>query len=258
MLDFQQIKSQYPENLQRFERAILREYLQHKILQAIFDSRHAAKLAFLGGTALRIIYGNNRFSEDIDLDNFGLSWSEFEEIIQQVKRFMQLEGFEVEIRNVARYAYHCYLKIPELLYEQGLSPLPGEKMLIQVDTTAQGYVYQPRAILLNKFDVFTELRVTPPDMLLSQKIFTAINRSRPKGRDFYDITFLSGRARPELGFLRQKLGIETSAELRSAISARISAYDFKKLASDVAPFLVNQAEIRRVEKFREFWEQVEL
>ena len=28
MLDFQQIKDQYPENLNRFERAILREYLQ--------------------------------------------------------------------------------------------------------------------------------------------------------------------------------------------------------------------------------------
>jgi hypothetical protein len=94
--------------------------------------------------------------------------------------------------------------------------------------------------------------------LLSQKIFTARNRSKPKGRDFYDITFLSGRVRPEMGLLRQKLGIETAAELRSVISARIAAYDFKKLASDVAPFLVNQAEIKRVEKFREFWEQLEL
>jgi len=136
MLDFQQIKDQYPENMRRFERAILREYLQYKILQAVFDSNHASKLAFLGGTALRIIYGNNRFSEEIDLDNFGLSWTEFEEVIQKVKRFMELEGFEVEIRNVAKDVYRCYLKIPVLLYEQGLSPLQGEKMLIQVDTTA--------------------------------------------------------------------------------------------------------------------------
>jgi len=64
MLEFQQIKEQYPENLQRFERLILREYLQYKILQAIFDSKHASKLAFLGGTALRIVYGNTRFSEE--------------------------------------------------------------------------------------------------------------------------------------------------------------------------------------------------
>lgn len=122
MLDFQHIKEQYPENLQRFERAILREYLQHKVLQAVFDSKHASKLAFLGGTALRIIFGNQRFSEDIDLDNFGLSWAQFEEVIQKIKRFMILEGFEVDIRNVAKGAYRCYLKFPVLLYEQGLSP----------------------------------------------------------------------------------------------------------------------------------------
>jgi len=109
MLDFQQIKDQYPENLQRFERAILREYLQYKVLQAIFDSKYASKLAFLGGTALRIVYGNNRFSEDIDLDNFGLTWSEFEEVIQKIKQFMALEGFEVEVRKVTKGAYRCYL-----------------------------------------------------------------------------------------------------------------------------------------------------
>ncbi len=258
MLDFQQIKSQYPENLQRFERAILREYLQYKILQAIFDSHHASKLVFLGGTALRIIYGNTRFSDDIDLDNFGLSWVEFEEVIQKVKRFLELEGFEVEIRNVAKEAYRCYLKIPELLYAQGLSPLQGEKMLIQVDTTAQGYVYKPDTILINKFDVFSEVRVTPLNILLSQKIYTSVNRKRPKGRDFYDITFLSSRTRPDMGFLRQKLGVETTQGLRKEISTRIQAYDFKILADDVAPFVINQADIRRVEKFREFWAQVEL
>ena len=57
MLDFEQIREQYPANLRRFERAILREYLQYKVLQAIFDSHHASKLAFLGGTALRIVHG---------------------------------------------------------------------------------------------------------------------------------------------------------------------------------------------------------
>ncbi len=258
MLEFQQIKEQYPENLHRFERAILREYLQYKILQAVFDSHHASKLAFLGGTALRIIYGNNRFSEDVDLNHFGLSWVEFEEVIQKVKRFMELEGFEVEIRNVAKDAYRCYLKIPALLYEQGLSPLQGERLLIQVDTTAHGYVYKPETILINKFDVFAEIRVTPLNILLSQKIYTAVNRTRPKGRDFYDITFLSSRTKPEMGFLNQKLGVDTAESLRKEISARITDYDFKNLSNDVSPFLVNQEDIIRVEKFREFWTQVEL
>jgi predicted nucleotidyltransferase component of viral defense system len=258
MLDFQHIKEQYPENLQRFERAILREYLQYKVLQAIFDSKHASKLAFLGGTALRIVFGNQRFSEDIDLDNFGLSWAEFEDVIQKVKRFMVLEGFEVDIRNVAKGAYRCYLKFPALLYEQGLSPFQEEKILIQVDTTAQGYPYNPETILLNKFDVFAQIRVTPPNILLSQKIYTAVNRKRPKGRDFYDITYLSGRTKPDLGYLNLKLGVTTVESLRKEIATRIADYDFMELAEDVSPFLINLDDIKRVEKFREFWEQVEL
>jgi predicted nucleotidyltransferase component of viral defense system len=258
MLDFEQIQAQYPKNLQKFERSILREYLQVKILQAVFDSQHASKLAFLGGTALRIVYGNNRFSEDIDLDNFDLSWSEFEEVIRKVKRFMILEGFEVEIRNVAKDAFRCYLKFPTLLYEQGLSPLQEEKILIQVDTTAQGYTYKPDTILINKFDVFTEIRVTPLNVLLSQKIYTAVNRKRPKGRDFYDITYLFSRTKPDMGYIHQKLGVDTPESLRKEIASRINTYDFRKLSVDVSPFLINKRDAERVEKFREFWGQVEL
>jgi predicted nucleotidyltransferase component of viral defense system len=258
MLDFQEIKDQYPQKIQRFEKAILREYLQYKVLQAVFDSSHASKLAFLGGTALRIVYGNNRFSEDIDLDNFGLSWTEFEDVIQKVKRFMMLEGFEVEVRNVAKGAYRCYLKFPKLLFEQGLSPFQEEKILIQLDTTAQGYPYKPEVVLVNKFDVFTEIRVTPLSILLAQKIFTAVNRRRPKGRDFYDITYLSGRTKPDMGYINQKLGVETAESLRKEIAARIAKYDFKQLSNDLSPFLINREDTRRVEKFRDFWDQVEL
>ena len=38
MLSLPQIKAQYPAALQPFSRFILREYLQHKLLQLIYDS----------------------------------------------------------------------------------------------------------------------------------------------------------------------------------------------------------------------------
>ena len=62
MLSLKEIKTFYPESLRPFERFILREYLQYKILEIIFESPFANKLAFLGGTCLRIIYDNSRFS----------------------------------------------------------------------------------------------------------------------------------------------------------------------------------------------------
>ncbi len=126
--------------MQHFEKGILREYLQYKILQGIFESKLASRVAFMGGTALRILYGNNRFSEVIDLDNFGLSWAEFEELAANVKRFLSFEGFEVELTKVEKAAYHCNIRFPHILFEQGISPLEQEKILIQVDTWAQGTI----------------------------------------------------------------------------------------------------------------------
>jgi hypothetical protein len=85
-----------------------------------------------------------------------------------------------------------------------------------------------------------------------------VNRKRPKGRDFYDITYLAARTKPDMGFLTQKLGVETPEGLREEISARISTYDFKDLSDDVSPFLIHKEDIRRVAKFREIWGQVVL
>jgi len=258
MLDLAEIKSQYPENLQGFEKAMLREYLQVKILQAIFESKHASKLSFLGGTALRLVHGNNRFSEDIDLDNFDLSWQAFEEVIKNVRQFLQREGFQVEINEAPKNAFHCYLRFPGLLHTQGLSPHQQEKILIQVDTITQGYDYQPDSTILNKFDVFTEVRVTPLDILLSQKIYTALHRKRSMGRDFYDITFLFSRTKPDYGFLQQKMGIATPKILKEEVLARIAGYDFESLARDVAPFLISKQDVLRVQKFKQFWQQIAL
>ena len=258
MLDLQQIKNDYSEPLRVYERAIVREYLQYKILQAIFESSQASKLAFLGGTALRIVHGNNRFSGDIDLDNFGLSWQVISELIERVKLFLELEGFLVDTRMVAKDAFHCDLRFPKLLYEQGLSPHQQEKILIQLDTVAQGYPYSPEIRILNKFDVFTEIRVTPLGVLLSQKIYTAINRKRPKGRDFYDITFLFVRTKPDFDYLKEKMPVSSKAQLRALVIDKILRYDFEELAKDVAPFLINKEQINRVKLFMTFWEQVDL
>ena len=108
-----------------------------------------------------------------------------------------------------------------------------------------------------KFDVFTDIEVTPLSILLSQKIYAAVNRKRPKGRDFYDITYLASRTKPDMGYLQQKLDIRTNEQLKTDFAAKISDFDFLDIAKDVAPFLINSNDISRVERFREFWSQVD-
>ncbi|MFH0928379.1 MAG: nucleotidyl transferase AbiEii/AbiGii toxin family protein [bacterium] len=258
MLTLQQIEQQYPEPERKFGRSLLREYLQCKILAIIFTSNLASKLSFLGGTALRLIYGNNRFSEDLDFDNFGISSTEFADLAAQVRAGLEAYGFQTEVDVVGKNAYRCRVKLPGILYANDLSMNEEEKILIQIDSVAHDFSYVPDKTILNKFDVFSELSVTPLDILLAQKMYAAINRKRAKGRDFYDIVFLLSLTKPNYAYLQLKLGVGNGEELRTKLLSSIADFDFKELGQDVQPFLIDSADIRKIELFPQFFKQVKL
>ncbi len=252
MLTLSQIEQQYPEHLRPYKRAILREYLQFKILEIIAHSEYAPKLSFLGGTALRIIYNNSRFSEDLDFDNFSLNEGEFEALSLRVKRELETQGLKVEMSFAGKDAYRCNIRLPDILYGNGLSPHVGEKILMQIDSLAHGFPYTPDKKIMNKFDVFSEVFVTPAPILLSQKLYAAVNRKRAKGRDFFDIVFLLSFTRPNYAYLKEKIGVDNPTLLRERIMETITDFNFVELSKDVQNFLFNPADARKVELFRDF------
>jgi len=128
MLNLKQIEEYYPKNLRTFKKNILREYLQYKILEIIFNSKVVNKLSFLGGTALRIIYNNTRFSEDLDFDNFGLTQEEFTLLSKEVENGLIKQGYKAQIRNIFKGVYRCYIKIPKILFDNDLSGFEEEKL----------------------------------------------------------------------------------------------------------------------------------
>jgi len=258
MLTLNQIEQQYPENIRGFKRGILREYLQYKILEIIFNSDYAGKLSFLGGTALRIVYGNTRFSEDLDFDNFGLSEEDFGKITQIIKNGLEAQGLTVEIKTVSKDAYRCYVRLPKILYENQLSGHEKEKILIQLDSMAHEFDYQSEKKIINKFDVFSEIFVTPLDILLSQKIFAALNRKRAKGRDFFDIVFLLPQTKPNYDYLKEKIGVSNSEELKMKFKTETEGLNFKELGRDVKNFLFRPEDVKKVEMFPEFIQQADL
>jgi len=258
MFSLSQIKEYYPPQLQSFERFILREYLQYKILEIIYDGPYASRLIFLGGTALRILYNNDRFSEDLDFDNMGLKESEFEQITNYIRKKLELLGFAVDIRNVYKGAYHCYIKFPGMLIESGLSGHRDEKILIRINTEGQHFEFIPQKKILNKFDVFTEVFSTPPQILLAQKFYAILNRPRNKGRDFYDVVFLLGRGvAPDYSYLNTKLAITNSRELKQAMNQKLSQIDMKEMAKDVSIFLFDPKSEIKVLRFKEYFRDYE-
>jgi predicted nucleotidyltransferase component of viral defense system len=258
MLDLKQIESFYPEPLKPFKRNLLREYLQYKILEMIYGSEFGEKLVFMGGTAIRIVHANTRFSEDLDFDNLGLSAEEFEHLTGLIRRRLELEGYEVEIKSIFRNAFTCEIRILDMLFADGLSGHKREKLLIKLNAEAQEYSYPPDKVILNKFDVFLRINVVPVDILLAQKIYAAFNRHRPVGRDFYDVVYLMGKTRPSIDYLRSKLKIEDNAELRRRLLERCGELDFEVLAREVAPFLFMPADAKKVSSFCQYIEGIEL
>lgn len=260
MMRVEELLQYYPENQWRFREFIMREYLQHKILQIIFDRAEASsKLCFLGGTCLRIVHGNTRFSEDIDFDNLGLDGKGFERVAEAIKKQLDREGYEVEIKTVLKSAFHCYVRFPGILFQEGLSGHAEQKILIQLDTEPQHYSFVPEKFIINKFDVFTEIPVTPLSILLAQKFFTLVNRKRTKGRDFFDIVFLLGKnVKPDYGYLNLKMKINDSTALKEIILKTCAKLDMNEMAQDIAPFLFNDADTKKVELFEKYLKQVEL
>lgn len=253
MLSLDQILSAYPKNLFAFKESILKEYLQYKILNSIFSSNYSDKLVFLGGTALRILYGNTRFSEDLDFDNLGLTEAQFIDLSQIIKKDLELEGMEVEVSTVTKNAYRIKIRIPNLLFDFGMAIMDRQKILIQVDTVPQNFAYTPDKPFLNKFDVFTQIYSVPKDLLLSQKIFASVNRKRIMGRDFFDIVFLYGiGARPNFEYLKKNIGVTNEIELKEYLLEKIADFDFVDLSKDVESLLFDAKDSRKVLLFKDF------
>ncbi|MFH1665485.1 MAG: nucleotidyl transferase AbiEii/AbiGii toxin family protein [Candidatus Omnitrophota bacterium] len=254
MLNFNDILSYYPKRLQAFKENILKEYLQYQILNIIFSTGYSDKLVFLGGTAIRIIHNSTRFSEDLDFDNTGLSKTDFEKVSKTIQYQLELDGYNVEIENIFKGAFHCYIKFPGLLFQNELSGQKREKILIQLDAEPQEYAYRPEKYLLNKFGVFRYINIVPLNLLLSQKLCACLTRKRSKGRDFFDVVYLMGKTEPDYKFLEERLNIKTKKELINKLRERSAALDFKILAQDIEPFLFDPAQKDRVIKFMSWLE----
>lgn len=256
MLKLSELLPSYPAELQVHRAFILREYLQYKILGILFDSKFATKFCFLGGTCLRLVHGNSRFSEDLDFDNFDLTEEDFAQVADIIQQGLTTQGYHVEMKQVIKGAYHCHIRFPGLLFEQGLSGYKEEKILIQLDTEPQHFDFQPALFVLNKFDVTTEILVTPPELLLAQKFTALCLRKRPKGRDFYDIVFLLAQSiKPNYDYLQQKLGVNTPTELKEKLKEFCAKVDLIEMAKDVQPFLFYPNDEKKVRLFEKIIDQ---
>ena len=180
---------------------------------------------------------------------------EFDEISKNIKYELEKTGYTVETKQISKGAYHCYIRFPLLLFEQGLSGFEEEKIPIQLDTEAQHFEFVPEQPILNKFDVFTRIYSTPLELMMAQKCYAILNKPRNKGRDFFDLVFLMGKnIFPNMEYLHQKIGIDNTDNLKMLLLKKCQDLNMDEMAKDVAPFLFSANDHKKVKLFSSYLE----
>ena len=253
MIDLQYIRDFFPPTIaseSRFDRYMLKEYLQLLILDYLATTTYIGKMAFIGGTNLRLIQGIDRFSEDLDFDCKGLTEEEFISMTDSVLLFLRHNNINVEtrdMRNPKLTAFRRNFFFPEMLFSLGLTGHREERLLLKIEAQDQGVSYQPEIASINKMGFFFNVLVPPVDVLCAMK-FAAI-LSRQKGRDFYDAIFLLSKAKPNIDFLKARTGISSIQELKDALTERMKDIDLNQKMRDFSHLIFNEQNAKRILRF---------
>src|SRR5579864_5046145 len=112
----------------------LREFLQLDILRILDEKGYFNKIAFVGGTALRILYDLRRFSEDLDFSVTEPSDFSFSKMIEAIAKELQYENIAIEtICKDSKTVGSAFIKFKGLPHELGLSSLKDQKLFIKLE-----------------------------------------------------------------------------------------------------------------------------
>jgi hypothetical protein len=258
------LKEAQPRSLDEHVRT-LREILQQVALLALWRGGFFQRAAFYGGTALRLLHGSDRFSEDLDFSllvpdaSFGFAGQ-----VERLKSELAAFGFDlrVEMREPAAESAIRSAFLKGGTREQMLVLSAGEEMVrmipqgqvlkikLEIDTdpppgfeTELRYLFRPVPFAVRVYAL--------PD-LLAGKVHAVLCRGwkrRVKGRDWYDLAWYAGHA-PCLRLSHLESRMRQSghwtgtcpldeAAWRGLMEERIAALDVRQARDEVARFVAD-------------------
>ncbi len=173
----------------------LREVTQEIILAGLYRGNFFAKAAFYGGTALRIFYGLNRYSEDMDfsllVENNKFSLENYLPFI--TKEFLALDlkiDIEKKEKNVKTNIESAFLKTNTNIYQIDIYHSDIKKNIkikIEIDTVPPLEFATEEKLVLLPFSYYVKCFCICD--LFAGKMHALLYRNwktRVKGRDWYD------------------------------------------------------------------------
>ncbi len=252
----------YRSKTEEQEKDALREIIQEIALLGLWRAKFFEHSAFYGGTALRILYGLDRFSEDLDFTLLSKR-ADFRLMpyCNSVRDELAAYGFvaEVEVKDkkLQTATESAFIKADTLVHliKVGAKSkaVKGQllKVKFEVDTLpALGFqtevkqFFWPQAFSVNTCDL---------PSLFAGKLHATFCRERVtnvKGRDFYDLIWYVGRGvKPNFRYLEAKLKQSgnwpkeqpfDTAAFRLWALAKIEKLDIAAAKRDVERFLPDQ------------------
>ena len=235
---------------------IMREYLQAYALKVMRDEGVFRTTAFVGGTALRFLYGLPRFSEDLEFFVTGIEGAtySFERLIKKIKEEFELAGYDISVTyNDKKTVQSAFLKFSGLMHEAGISGLKDQKLSIklEIDTNPPAGAVLKTDIVNKYFPLsFLSYEVSS---LFAGKLHALMTREYTKGKDFFDLGWYLSRWKglvPNIELLRNALKqTGWKKEMPSAqtwngyILDVVRRADWNKIRKDVENFLENPSDL---------------
>jgi predicted nucleotidyltransferase component of viral defense system len=232
---------------------VLREYLQAHVLFSLQAERAFEHLAFVGGTALRFLYGLRRYSEDLDFSLERPTGYRFQRLLARTETDLVKAGFDVTMHPREVDPVHsAFVRFPGLLYEAGLSPHRTEKLSIKIEIDTKPPVGATLQTTLINRHFLIALQHHDLPSLMAGKLHALLSRPYPKGRDVYDLLWYLTRPEPiapNISLLRNALaqthwdgGRVTAQSWKAIVARQLDELNFAKVAEDVGPFLESPEE----------------
>lgn len=256
-----QMLHSYPEGTPQID--MLREILQQATLLGLARHQFFEHAVFYGGTALRILYGLDRYSEDLDFSLLSPNPNfDFTPFIYGMHQELMALGFQLDIdlreTNKDTNIWSAFLKgntlsmllsIQENTKIRGIHPDQKIQIKLEIDTDPPLSHLLPESKLVKNPIPFYVSTYAIVD-LFAGKMHAALCRNwkkRVKGRDWYDVIWYIQSGIPvHLPHLRERM-IQThhlqsgekfgEKELLERVHAKIDAIDWELAKSDVAMFI---------------------
>lgn len=212
---------------------IHREYLQILFLKYFYRQRESQKIYFKGGTALRLLYGSFRFSEDLDFTSL-VSEKQLEELINQSLQALSREAPGVRFKRMESiadsFSGRIFHELPEYRFSLTirLDFSLREKPLLAIESS-----YLETIFPVTPYPHVSHLKT---EEMLAEKIRAILTRCR--GRDIFDLWFLlSKKVSIDWNLINKKMAIYKKKVSQEDLSKALEEFPQDEIKTDLTKFL---------------------